>query len=246
MNDGENVRDRPMGSESLGRVPMWRDVIRLWRVLVGAVVIQLLGGLIGLLVHPFHDAWDNNSIGGALATPVGFLVGLWWQLSSPERRGKTPILPVVFLGLLAFGLGAFTLFGTLPRLDEEAERLNALASLPEDSLNGVIFYDRYGREKLLGITEKEALRGFVLACRDTKGYSPNHPRYERSWYAVIDGPETIELECHYEERWPDRVVGYFVAKHGNSTRYYGSFISADLRPWFEKYVECAASDQEAN
>jgi len=246
MNDGENVRDRPMGSARLGLVPIWRDVIRLWRVLVGAAVIQLLGGLIGLLVRPFHSAWDNNWIGGALATPVGFLVGLWWQLSSPERRKSTPILVVAFFGLLAFGLGASALFGTLPSLEEEAERLNALASLPEDSLNRMTFYDRYGREKLLTIVEEEALHGFLLACRDVEGYSPNHPRYDRSWYVVIDGPETIELECHYEDRWPDKVVGYFVAKHGNSTRYYGSFISADLRPWFERYVEGAASDKKAN
>jgi hypothetical protein len=225
-------------------VRMWLDIGRAWRVVAGAVVIQLLGGFVGLLLHPFHDAWENEWLGGALATPVGFLVGLWWQLSHSERRRTTPISAVVFLGVLAFALGALALLWELPQLQDEARRIRTLSSLPEGSLSRITFFDKYGEDLLLTITDEEALRGFVLACRDVEGYSPNHPRYEQSWYVILDGAQSIELECHYEDRWPEKVVGYFVAKSGNSTRYYGSFISETLRAWFRKYVQGTSPDAD--
>lgn len=245
MNDHAEAKPaRPRWYEFGPGSRTWADVGRAWRVLVGMLVIQLFGGLIGMLVHPFHDAWDNEWLGGALATPVGFLVGLWWQLSRQERRRTTSFSAVVFLGALAFALGASASFWTLPRLQDEARRIKTLSSLPEGSLNSITFCDRRSSDVLLTVTDEEALRKFVLACRDVEGYSPNHPRYNQSWYVILDGAESIELECHYEDRWPEKVVGYFVTKSGNSTLYYGSFISDMLRPWFRRYVEGTSPDAD--
>ena len=217
---------------------------RVWRILTAVVASGVLGGVLGWLLLPWFDAFDNAWIGGALATPVGFLAGLWWQFSNRKRRRVTPLLVVVGLGLLALvgaPIGAVIEIGCQKDL---ARRLDALTSLPQDSLKRIAFWDRYGRERLLTIQDQAILGDFVRACRDAKGYSPNHPRYEPSWYVVLDGKDTLELICHYEDRWPNNVVGYFVRKQGDSTHFHGSFISENLRPWFEKHVENMKADAD--
>ena len=114
-----------------------------------------------------------------------------------------------------------------------------LQSLAEGSVQAIAIYDRYGRKELKRITERVALDDFVGRLADGEDYRPNHPAYFASWYVVVERKKgaQIELECHYENQWRDKVVCYRVIKEGNTTHYYGTFISAQLRPWFEQHVK---------
>jgi len=215
-----------------------------WRVLAAVAVFGIVGSILGWLLHPWFDPFHNAWIGGAVAAPIGFLVGLWWQLSNRERRRRTPVLFLVGLGLLVLIGSLIGAVSEIPWQRAFARRLNAFTSLPQNSLKRITFWDKYGRDELLTIRDENALRDFVLACRDSDGYSPNHPRYNRSWYVVLEGEQTIELMCHYESLKQDKVVGYFVRKQGDWTRYYGSFTSENLRPWFKKYVEPVPSSAQ--
>ncbi|MFC1806423.1 hypothetical protein ACFL09_05525, partial [Planctomycetota bacterium] len=114
-----------------------------------------------------------------------------------------------------------------------------LRSLTGGAVRAIVVYDKYGWEELKRITDRTALDDFVGRLADAQHHRPNHPVYFASWYVVVeteDGSQ-IELECHYENQWRDKVVCYRVIKEGNTTHYYGTFISAQLRPWFEQHVK---------
>jgi hypothetical protein len=208
-----------------------------WRVLVALAAVELVGDILGRLLFPWFDPWTNGWIGGALVAPVGFLAGLWWQLASRDRRRKTRLDVLLFVAVLTCGAAPIATVNAISSERHFQARLDAFRALPAGSITRITCYDECGREKLLTIEDPEALGAFARACRDAKGYSPNHPRYWESCYVVIEGEETIELKCHFQQDRADQLVAYFVRKRGDSTRYRGSFISTNLRPWFEKYVE---------
>jgi hypothetical protein len=213
------------------------SLVPVWRILAAVAALQLLGSGVALLIGFHYSAFMNFWLGGCLATPLGFFVGLLWHLSEPQRRRGTRVEVVVFLGVIAVGLGAAALVGSLPEMAKEMTSLGALQTLPDGAIERISVYDRYGETLLLQIDDKTALSGFVLACRNAKGYLPNHPVYAESWYLVLQGEQRVELECHYQQGDPDEVVGYFVRKTRNSTSYFGTFISRDLRPWFQQHIE---------
>jgi len=213
------------------------SIIRIWRLVLLVVVAQLLGGVGGLLLLPRYDSFTNSWIGGTLAAPVGFLAGLWWQLASRDRRHDTRLDLVLFIALLTCLAAPIGALAAVRSEQDFQARLDAFRALPADSVRRITCYDKHGRERLVTIEDAEALQAFARACRDAQGYGPNHPHYWESWYVVVEGDKTIELECHFEQGRGDQLVAYFVEKRGDWTGYYGSFISTDLRPWFEQHVE---------
>jgi hypothetical protein len=214
-----------------------RNLIPIWRILATVGAFELLGGGIIQLIGFHYSTFTNFSLGAGMAAPLGFLGGLLWHLSDQQRRKDTKVDVVVFLGILAVGVGAANLIYGLPSHAKEMDNLAALQSLPDGSIERILVHDEYGDEFLLQIDDRTALSGFVLACRNIKGYFPNHPRYTDSWHLVLQGEQKIELECHYQQGYPDEVLGYFVEKTGSSMGYFGTFISSDLRPWFQQHIE---------
>jgi hypothetical protein len=212
------------------------DVIALWRVLAAVAVGQLIGGAVGTRVFPYHSGFHRHWLGMALATPLAFVAGVMWYLAHTRRLTLPPGLVLACLGVLAFGLGAGAVFLEKPSLDAELENIAALRSMPEGSLRRIAVYDEYCERLLVHIEHEGSLRDFVRACRDAEGYSPSHPGYTHSWYLFLDDDDHIELTCHYEPRHPDKVVGDFSDRSGTSTRYQGTFISRNLRSWFEEHV----------
>jgi len=105
------------------------DLKRIWRIVAAIVVCQLLGSAIGLVIAPHHSAFSNMWLGGAIASPIGFVLGLGWQLLDLERRGKTPVPTTGFLGILAIGVAASACFGVLPHMQAEMQYLQALKTL---------------------------------------------------------------------------------------------------------------------
>lgn len=215
------------------------DLKRVWRIVLAVIVCQELGGVIGLLIHFHHSGFSNYWIGGALATPLGFVVGLCWQVGRAERRAATPIGLTLFLGFLAAFVGGFALVVVFPRMREEMRRLAELRALHAGDIGQISVFDRYGKRQLVLIADPAVISDFAEACRDVEGDSPSHPRYTASWYVVIDGRERHEFEFHFEAERPREVVGYFVRKEGNTTRFSGSFASKLLRAWFNEHVRSA-------
>jgi hypothetical protein len=241
-----------------------------WRVLVAIAAVGVLGEILGRLLLPWFDPWTNGWIGGGLVAPAGFLGGLWWQLASPRRRHKTRLDVLLLLAVLACGAAPVSALDEMRSERDFQARLDTFRTLPASSIRQITCYDKYGGEELLTIEDPDVLRAFAVACRDAKGYSPNHPRYFESWYIVVtfdavpdpnrspgskpndtpaadrpvgrdlhgrNGPDhPLELECHFEQGRGTQLVGYFVRKRGSVTGYSGSFISTDLRPWFERHI----------
>jgi hypothetical protein len=202
------------------------SLIQIWRL-----------RLLGRLLLPWHDLFTNSWIGGGVAAPIAFPLGLWWQLASRERRRRTRLDLVLALGILACIVAPISSLNAMRSERAFQARLCEFRALSADSIKRITCCDKYGREELLTTEDPEVLGAFARTCRDAKGYSPNHPHYRESWYVVVEGDETLELMCHFQQGHDEELVGYFVRKRGDSTSHRGSFISTDLRPWFELHVD---------
>ena len=176
-------------------------------------------------------------MGGAVATPIGFLVGLFWHIKSEKETDVKSYRTVVFLGLIAFLIGGMAVFFEIPRSMKEMELLESFKKLDSSNVKQILVFDRYGEQLIKKITEPKVIKEFTTSSIDTKGYSPNHPQYDSTWYVVVDSDVQSELECHYQKGLSSTLIGTFVEKDGLSWKVYGSFSNSKLRNWFEKYVE---------
>lgn len=83
-----------------------KDLKPLWRIEVAVVCSVLVGGLTGR--RYFTRLSDLNLfLGGALAMPVGFLLGLIWHCCTSRSESRTDWLLVSFLGLVAAAVAVF-------------------------------------------------------------------------------------------------------------------------------------------
>ncbi len=85
----------------------FRTLLLVWRVLTVVAVGQLIGGLIGIWGARYGSAFIDFWVGGIVATPVAFTIGLAWHLFEPERHTPEHRRMLYFLALLAFLLPVF-------------------------------------------------------------------------------------------------------------------------------------------
>jgi hypothetical protein len=209
---------------------------RIWRILVCVAVAQGIGSLLvrAYSVEPFQfsDFW----LGGAVASPVGFVLGLAWHLSKSSRRKTTPVILTVCLGLFTFVVGTIALFETLPSMRIEVNLLQDLKQLEASHITSIsIFEDDFGKKKLVALNDRETINDFVSACRDAQGYSPSHDRHGSEWFLELHGASWSQFRFYTNPKYPELVIGNFVAKEGNKdwSYGYGYFSSKRLREWFE-------------
>jgi hypothetical protein len=85
----------------------WQMLKPAWRVCVATLLAQFVGSGIGLFVQPlgrpFFDLW----YGGIHGTPVGFCVGLGWQLFLSPGSLSSCRTVILLLGGLAVFLPMF-------------------------------------------------------------------------------------------------------------------------------------------
>ena len=211
------------------------DLKLIWRIVVGVVVLQILGGIVGAVMNVHYMMFMNVWVGGAVATPVGFAVGLYWHLAS-RPRPMTPKVLVTFLGLIAVVIGGASIFVGL-KMSAAMKNLAALRSLPPGSITRIVVYGKYGDGKLFEISDPSILIAFEKACTDVEGYSPNHPSYSDSWRIELIGESQKTLNCHYRRGAPNRVCGKIVRTKGISAGLFGSFQSVQLRKWWASFIE---------
>ena len=214
---------------------MIEDLPKVWRILAVLIPFQIFGSIFGLAIGYHHSGFDNAWMGGAVATPLGYIVGLIWHIKAQTEQKA--YRTVIFFGILAIFLGAFAVFFEIPRSMQEMKNIESFQKLGSKKINQIIIFDEYGEKIVKKINDPIALNEFKSACAVTKGNMPNHPHYTSSWYIQVVADTKVELECHYQEGRPSMLIGYFVRKEGSSTYFYGSFYNTLLRKWFGKYVE---------
>ncbi|MFH1303656.1 MAG: hypothetical protein ABIK07_21580 [Planctomycetota bacterium] len=211
------------------------DLKSIWRIIVAVALCQLVGVAVSLALSMHHFWFMNFWLGGVAGTLPGFVLGVVWQVKSvPSSREWIGV--VCFLGLLAVVITGMALGVVLPQMRREMANLTALSQLQDDRLQQITVFDRSGKKRITRITDLESLSAFATGIADAVGHSPNHPRYTKSWYVVVDGTTRHEYELHLNPRFPQSVIGYFVAKSGNSTVYHGTFESNGLRSWVETHL----------
>lgn len=77
-----------------------------WRIYVAMMISQIPAAAVGALVAPTGDRIIDLWYGAALGLPVGFLVGLLWQLHSAPKAVMQHRWHVVALGMFAIALPA--------------------------------------------------------------------------------------------------------------------------------------------
>lgn len=82
----------------------WMLIKPIWRILLATAVIQIAGGIIGIISskygHPFVDFW----YGGAISTFPGFVIGsIWHHYTSPEKLINNK-LTFLFIGAICLCL----------------------------------------------------------------------------------------------------------------------------------------------
>jgi hypothetical protein len=213
---------------------LYKDLPKVKRIIYSVIACQILGAIAGRLVNYHYSPFSNEWMGAALATPVGYFVGLWWHLTA--KQDNRAIGTTIFLGIIAVGIGASVALFFLPESIREMEYLNRVRVLNPREIEKISIYDKYGEKHLMDLENPQIISAFTTACTDIQGDDSTRPVYSASWYLIIYGETKMELECHYQDDGSGRVMGNFVKKRDKSTRVYGRFSSLKLREWFDKNV----------
>lgn len=73
----------------------------LWRVVRSVYVMQAIGACLGLGFLHHSDRFSDVWIGVALGTMIGFIVGLCWHFSDPDRRNGEHRNALLLMGCAA-------------------------------------------------------------------------------------------------------------------------------------------------
>ena len=153
--------------------------------------------------------------------------------SRVRRRRPRWLLPVR-LSVIAFMI--LMCCWVAYRQTVHTDHLKRLTGLqPADVRQITISQDRGLRDVRI-IEDQVIIREFIEACHDAQSFAPNHPSYQSTWIVTIQAKEALQLECSYEVRHSDLVIGIFIQAHPSSTSYHGSFSSRTLRAWFDRHV----------
>lgn len=224
-----------MSAEEQSGRTIGHDVIALWRVAVAVFVTQWVGHVLGLLFIAYHDSFMRGWIGGAVATPAGFAIGLGWYFLKVRRLTLLPGLLLAGLALVSLFLGGSGVmeYRAAMRANEVAADLR---SLPADAFDRIEVRHEYRDELLFTIDDPEALKAFARGLADSEDYKPNHPRYTDSWHLRTVGRREYEIYCHFQEAHPDAVVVSVIVSDSLLFPNKATLISRNLRPWFEEHV----------
>jgi len=97
----------------------------------------------------------------------------------------------------------------------EQQRLSLLKSLPQDAVQRITVFNRYGTIQLQTITNGVALLSFASAMNSVQPYSPNHPQFDKQIYVVAEVKDGEPLEFHFcHIKSQPEVILYFVNKTG--------------------------------
>lgn len=97
----------------------WNFIKPIWRILVILGVMQIAGGVTGVVVGKYGNIMVDLWYGGVLTTIPGFLLGLIWHKLSKRADSRNDLLPIVFTGFLCVMLTAGVFFIPLEKMAME-------------------------------------------------------------------------------------------------------------------------------
>ena len=87
----------------------WQLIKPVWRILLMVVLVQVVGSVIAAFNRQTGELFFDIWYGGVVVTPIGFVLGLGWHLTS-VKNGFTQYKQVIlFLGLLSLLLPMFAM-----------------------------------------------------------------------------------------------------------------------------------------
>ena len=212
------------------------DLRNTWRIILLVIVGQLIGILFGFTIElhaePFFSLW----IGGAFGTLPGFLLGIFWHFSNPERRKAIPYFTVGVFAIGAIVL-PFAAFNLLTGGIGYMKLVSNLQALTPSTISSLSIYKGYDNSKILTITDKKQLTSFIESCSDLQN---NYTQYNSScnetarYYIGLNGalPKDIILEyCQ-----SNVAKGVFAIREGKTTSFHGTFTSTGLKKWLSENV----------
>ncbi len=211
------------------------DIAAVRRVVVALVVFQLAGAAIGV-AYGYHHSWFMNFwAGGVLATPIGLIAGTIWHYSgSADRRESRRT--IIVLGLLGTVVFLVAVFSAIPQMKSDMRMLATLSQFDREPIDRIEVFDELRKTEILTVTEPAIVAAFTRSISDAVGHSPSHPKYSRSWYAIVSGPKRYEFKLHLDPNYPESVVGYFLTRSEHPASYQVTFRSRALRSWVEEHL----------
>lgn len=76
-----------------------KEVKSIWRVVLTIMIFQIIFGLIFIVVGTYESWLFDMWFGGMVAAPVGYLVGLIWQIKANGNSWKKHKSIIVFTGI---------------------------------------------------------------------------------------------------------------------------------------------------
>ena len=202
------------------------------------VVVQLIGGLGGLLFGPigfwFLDAW----IGMALVSPIAVLVA-----ATRNSRKADSGQPLSFTRAVSLFVIAVCLAGHGISLIQSSqctqENLRRLTGLHAGSLSRIEIREPFSNQFIAQIEDQEALAQFSAAADATGRWTPrikNAERIRQLHFVLVDHAEN-SLVFEWSQSSPAGMFGRFVERKGNWVGNRGEFQSWRLRDWYRNHVE---------
>lgn len=214
------------------------DIRKTWRLIAGPGIGQIVGLLFGSLMPFTSIHFTSALVGGASGTFFGFWIGVWWHFKDQERQKKVPFFTLIFIGLISNAFGVAVIFMTTGDFSNNS-LLNEMASIEATNLSEIIITGKYDKEIITVIKDKAVLSDFADACRDISKYHPipNHnPSITFSCFVDLSGAFPYNFTVNLYEGQGNRIVCAFAKRQGKKTTYHGTFISHNLRKWFDQYV----------
>lgn len=97
----------------------WNFIKPIWRIFLLVGIMQVAGGVAGIVVAKYGNTMVDLWYGGVLATVPGFLMGLIWHKLSKQADTQNDLLPIVFTGFLCVMLTAGVFFIPLEKMAME-------------------------------------------------------------------------------------------------------------------------------
>jgi hypothetical protein len=213
-----------------------------WRTIVAVATAQVVCTVVAERVFPAATRMQTFVIGFAVGTIAGLFIGLVWRAPRPAPvTGMRRVRLFLPIGLAALCIPAMVCLLAY-RQAGQARLLERLTQLQPADVRSITISRRNDVRNARVIGDQAIIREFLEACRDAQSFSPNHPSYYSTWLVTIQTEEVLQLECNYEAKHSDLVIGSFVRAHPSSTSYYGSFCSRGLRVWFDRHVSSSQED----
>ena len=202
-----------------------------WRVLVSALILQVIGGGVAWLV-PFHySGFQRFCVGAGIAGLPGLGIGAVWHFWLSNDLRSDHGLRTMVVGVIIILLGSLAAMDAV-RMQHEMVILRHLRQLDVDVVDRIVIHSEHSHAPSV-VDEREAIAQFVRACQGIEFGGLSHPNYTGTYRVDVSGFDPV-IELSYQRARPDVVVGRIVDP-GKRVRN-AAFLSSALKDWLDDHA----------